>query len=332
MRSLRSHLQHAFRAQLCWLIVVAWVVSPIHTVSAGEVAILKSSDLSYYEQAVLGFRAGLPSTIQVREYNLGGQLTQGREIGRALRASPPTVVFAVGLKAAMAAKLEIFDTPVIFCMVLNPESHGLPTSNMTGIAVRTSPATQLTALRSVLPDRRRIGVLYDAAQNGDFVRDAHRVAKQFGFELVPVAVRSQEDLPHAIRTLLPKIDAMWLLQDQTVISESSIPFFLESTLDAKIPLFTFSSTLVQQGALGALVVDPWAVGQQAARMARTQLKDPTRSAGRLHEPESPRLALNLNTAEYLGQGIAPDVIRVAGHVFSGPGPVARKSDLEDLIP
>ncbi len=332
MRSTPSRLGPVFRIRHWWLIVYALLLSQISAVSAGEIAILKSSDLPYYEQAVLGFRAGLPSPMQVREYNIGGQFTQGREIGRALRASPPTLVFAVGLKAALAAKLEIFDTPVIFCMVLNPESHGLPTSNMTGIAVRTSAATQLAAIRSVMPDRRRIGVLYDEAQSGDFVRQAHRLAKQSGFELVPVAVRSQEDLAPAVRTLLPKIDALWLLQDQTVISESSIPFLVESTIDAKIALFTFSSTLVQQGALGALVVDPWAVGQQAARLARTQLDDPTKPLGALHEPEYPQLALNLNTAEYLGLRLAPDVVRVARHIFSGTGPIARKSDPSDLIP
>ena len=332
MRSTPSRLGPVFRIRYWWLIVCALLLSPISPVSAGEIAILKSSDLPYYEQAVLGFRAGLPSPMQVREYNIGGQFTQGREIGRALRASPPTLVFAVGLKAALAAKLEIFDTPVIFCMVLNPESHGLPTSNMTGITVRTSAATQLTAIRSIMPDRRRIGMLYDEAQSGDFVRQAHRLAKQSGFELVPVAVRSQEDLAPAVRTLFPKIDALWLLQDQTVISESSIPFLVESTIDAKIALFTFSSTLVQQGALGALVVDPWAVGQQAARLARTQLDDPTKPLGPLHEPEYPQLALNLNTAVYLGLRFAPDVVRVARHIFSGTGPIARKSDPSDLIP
>ncbi|MBS0150690.1 MAG: ABC transporter substrate-binding protein [Nitrospira sp.] len=332
MRSTPSYLQQVFLERCWWLVVCVLVMSPISAASAGEIAILKSSDLSYYEQAILGFRAGLPSTMQVHEYNIDGHLAQGREIGRAFRASPPTLVFAVGLKAALAAKLEIFDTPVIFCMVLNPESHGLPTSNMTGIAVRTSPATQLTAIRSILPDRRRIGVLYDETQSGDFIRNAHRLAKQDGFELVPVAVRSSEDLAPAIRILLPKIDALWLLQDQTVISESSIPFLLESTIDAKVALFTFSSTLVQQGALGALVVDPWAVGQQAARMARTQLNDPLKPAGTLHEPEHPQLALNLNTAEYLGLRLSPDVIRIAGHIFSGPGPVARESAPSDPIP
>ena len=83
MRSTPSRLGPVFRIRYWWLIVCALLLSPISPVSAGEIAILKSSDLPYYEQAVLGFRAGLPSPMQVREYNIGGQFTQGREIGRA---------------------------------------------------------------------------------------------------------------------------------------------------------------------------------------------------------------------------------------------------------
>ena len=90
---------------------------------AAEIAILKSADLPYYEQAVVGFKAGIPATTSVKEYNLNGQLTEGRQIAKSLRASPPDLIFAVGLKAAIAAKLEIFDQPVVFCMVLNPEAH-----------------------------------------------------------------------------------------------------------------------------------------------------------------------------------------------------------------
>jgi putative ABC transport system substrate-binding protein len=107
---------------------------------------------------------------------------------------------------------------------------------------------------------------------------------------------------------------------------------LESTLEAKIPMFTFSSTLVQQGALGALVVDPWTVGQQAARVALSRLKEPAASAGLLLAPERPQLALNVNSAEYLGLALSPELTRLAGRLFSGPGMMARKPIPSDLIP
>lgn len=314
------------------LFALFWLTSFSVLAGAEDVVILKSSDLSYYEQAVVGFKAGLSPTAQTKEYSLDGHLERGRDIGKTLRASPPDLVFAVGLKAAMAAKMEIFDAPVVFCMVLNPELHGLPASNMTGIAARTPAEAQLSTLRSVLPNRQRIGLLYDEEHSGTFVRDALQAAKRQGLELVTVAIRHHEEIPKAVRALLPQIDALWLIQDQKVVSESSIPFFLEATLEAKIPMFTFSSTLVQQGALGALVLDPWTVGQQAARIAITRLKEPRASAGLLLAPEQPQLALNANSAEYLGLDLSPELTRLAGRLFNGPGMTARKPAPSDLIP
>lgn len=298
-----------------------------------DIAVLKSADLPYYEQAVLGFKAELPATTTIKEYNLHGQLERGLDIARSLRASPPNLVLAVGLKAAMAAKLQIVDQPVVFCMVLNPEAYGLPASNMTGVAVRTPAEVQLSTLRSVMPGRTRIGVLYDEDQSGAFVREARLAAKHQGLDLVAIALQKHEDIPHVLRALLPKIEVLWLIQDQLVVSESAIPFFIESTLSAKIPLFTFSSTLVQQGAVSALVVDPWTVGQQTARLALSQLAHQRAiSSGQMDPPDHPQLALNLNSAEYLGLTLNPELIRLAGQVFSGSGSVARQMVPLDLIP
>lgn len=314
------------------ILALLWLISSFDAAHATEIAILKSADLPYYEQAIIGFKAGLPASTTLKEYSLHGHLEQGRDIARSLRASPPDMVLAVGLKAALAAKLEIFDTPVVFCMVLNPEIYGLSASNMTGIAVRTPAEAQLSALRSVLPDRTRIGVLYDEDQSGAFVREARQAAKRHSMELVTVPISRQEEIPNALRALLPKIDVLWLIQDQLVVSESAIPFFLDSTLAAKVPLFTFSSTLVQQGALGALVVDPWAVGQQAARVSLSRLRERGPAGGHVEPPDHVQLALNLNSAEYLGVSLNAELIRLAGHVFSGHGPVARHSAASDLIP
>lgn len=325
-------MMRLIKSILTLVLTLWWLIPVLNSAHAGEIAVLKSADLPYYEQAIAGFKAELSGTTSIKDYNLYGQLEQGREIAKSLRASPPDLVLAVGLKAAMAAKLEIFDTPVVFCMVLNPETYGLPTSNMTGVAVRTSAEIQLSALHSMMPDRNRIGILYDENQSGTFVHDAFQATKRLGLDLVAVPIHRPDDIPIAVRALLPKVDVLWLIQDQLVVSESAIPFFLESTLSAKIPLFTFSSTLVQQGALGALVLDPWTVGQQTARIARARLKEHRTSGGYIEPPEHPQLALNLNSAEYLGITLTPEVIRLASHVFSGLGTMARHPAHQNPIP
>jgi putative tryptophan/tyrosine transport system substrate-binding protein len=303
-----------------------------NTVEAADIAIVKSADLPYYDHAILGFKASLPPMTNVKEYNLNGQLTRGREIGKALRASAPDLVLAVGLKAALSAKLEIFDTPVVFCMVLNPGAYDLPTANMTGIAVRAPPEAQLAALRSLMPDRQRIGVLYGGDQTGDFIQEAHNAAREQSMNLLSVSVLRQEDVSHALRELLPKIDVLWLIQDQVVVSESAIPLFLESSRKARVPIFTFSSTLVQQGAVGALVLDPWAMGRQTARVSLMRLKDAGALAGVMVAPEHTQWALNVKSAQDLHITLSPQLVRLASHVFSGVGPMAQQLKPADLMP
>lgn len=301
-------------------------------VHAAEIVVLKSSDAGYYTQAVQGFRQALPAHTHLAEYTLRDGVTDAREIGQSIRAGHPDLVLAVGLNAALAAKLDIPDLPVVFCLVLHPELHGLPAGNMTGISMKIPHQQQLESIKSLAPGARRIGLLVGAAHNVGAITTATHQAKSLGLHLITATVSNREKVPEALKKLLPQIDLLWLLPDQMVITEEFLPFLLESTFDAKIPLFGFSSTLVQRGALGALVIDPIEAGQQAGRLATALLRTPSTTAMRLVQPDRTHLALNLNTAEYLGIRPPPDIIRTASHLFGGPGTFAATPDRNEPIP
>lgn len=331
IHSQHSALRFSFAflmSALCWWAFVT-IASPA---LAADIAILKSADVAYYTQAVHAFRETFPSNTTVTEYNLAGNLERGREIAMSLRAAPPALVLAVGLKAALAAKLELVDTPVVFCLVLNPESHGLPRPNMTGILMRVPPATQLASIQTVAPRARRIGILYDPSQSGTLVTEAEHTARKRGLQLVAVPVEGSSDIPGALSKLLPTIDLFWLLPDQTVVNEESVEFVLKATLDAKVPLFGFSPTLVQQGAVGALVVNARDTGRQAGGLATRILRGSSPSQQPPQAPAHPQLALNLSSAEYFGLGPSKEVLRLATLLYGGPGAVVQQDMMKDLIP
>jgi putative ABC transport system substrate-binding protein len=312
------------------LLMAVVLIAPL--ASAAEVAILKSADVAYYDQAIQAFRSIQSSNTTITEYNLAGNLARGREIAKSLRGAPPDLVFAVGLKAALAAKLELVDTPTLFCLVLNPESHGLPAPNMTGISMRVSPDEQLASIRTMAPHAKRIGLLYDPDQTGPVVAEAQLVARKLGIEVLAVAVDDSATVPNALRKMLPKIDLFWLLQDQTVVTHDSLEFILRTTLDSKVPVFGFSPTLVQQGALGALVINARDIGRQAGALASAMLRDRVPTRQPLQEPTHPELAINLNTADYFGLSPSRDVLRLATLLYGGPGAVAQIETPKDLIP
>jgi putative ABC transport system substrate-binding protein len=66
--------------------------------AAYEIAILKSSDIAAYNQAVSGLQAELGDTATLTVYDLEGDVTRGKKLARKIRASDAVLVIAVGLK------------------------------------------------------------------------------------------------------------------------------------------------------------------------------------------------------------------------------------------
>jgi putative ABC transport system substrate-binding protein len=322
-----------FSAVIGLSVVLSLCSTPGFSRSIPEIAILVSGDGAYYQQAVDGFRRVFPSQVLVKEYHLKGSLAKGRQIGETVRAGQPDLVLAVGLKAAQAAHLDIPDIPVIFCLVLNPALHGLPAPNMTGILMQPSNAKNFETMQAVLPKVRHIGLLYhqDQERSADFVTQARLDAQRLGLTLVASAVREQVDVPEALRALLPQIDLLWVTQDSAVLTLASIDFLLTTALDAKVPIFTFTSTLVQRGALAGLTLNPFDIGQQAGVLAQKILRGEALSHSRLLPPARTLLALNLHSAEYFGVHPSPEVMRMAG-VLYGPGAVAQSDPRLTPVP
>jgi putative ABC transport system substrate-binding protein len=297
-------------ALLCLL-----AASAPNAAGAAEVAILKSTDLAAYNQAVAGFKAAMPSTTTFIEYDMQGDVARGRKLAQRIRASDATLVLAVGLKAALAARLEIVDIPVIFCMVLDPAKYDLKAPNVTGISLEIPISRQFGALRSVLPSVKRIGILYDPDKTGELVEEGRLQARALGLDVVVRQVRSEKDVPAALGALIPNIDALWLVPDGTVVTEDSLQFLMSTALKANVPVLGFSSKLVRNGALVGLSVHYEDMGRQAGMLARKILLERYQPNSTTFPPDRFRLAVNLNTAKFLGIVIPPAVVSSADELY-----------------
>jgi len=282
---------------------------------AAEVAILKSADLAAYNQAISGFKAAMSSSTTFVEYDMQGDMARGRKLAQKISASEATLLLAVGVKAALAAKQEVADIPVIFCMVLDPAKHDLKAPNMTGIRLEVPVGRQFSVMRSVLPSMKRIGVLYDPAKTGHLVDEARLLAKSMGLELVGKQVGTEKDVPAALRVLLSQVEALWLVPDGTVLTEDSLKFVLGTALDLNVPVIGFSSELVRGGAIAALSVSYEDVGRQAGALAKKILTEEYKPSSATLPPDRFRLALNLKTAKFLGIAIPSEVMSSADGLY-----------------
>ena len=290
------------------------LISPF-PLAAYEIAILKSSDIAAYNQAVVSFQSEIKDSATVTVHDMEGDLARGKKLARKIRASDATLVIAVGLKAALAAKVEIVDVPVIYCMVLDPEKYDLKAPNLTGISLRIPVERQLSTIHALVPKLKRVGVLYDPEKTSPLIDEARRVATRLGLELIEKPIHAEKEVPAATRTLLGSVDGLWLVPDSTVLTEDSIKFILGASLDRNIPVLGFSAEFVRNGALAGLSINPEDVGRQAAIIAKKLLRTSDHSVPVTALPDRIRLAVNLKTAKYLGLTLPPDVMGKADEVY-----------------
>ena len=297
----------ATRWMLALAVTTGYGLSGTPAAQAAEIAILKSSSISAYDQAITGFKSTAPSGLSYPEYDMQGDLEQGRKLARKIRASEASLVVAVGLKAALAAKLEIVDIPIVYMMILDPSKHSLTASNMTGTLLEIPAERQFKILRAFLPDLRRLGMLSNPGGNSTKLKDTVAQAAAQSFQLQEFPVDSEKEVPVQLRSLLGSTDALLLVPDSTVLTNDSIGFILETALARRVPVIGFSPEFTRLGALISLSVSYGEVGRETGLLAKRILDGDRKLPAKPIPIERLKITVNLKTARFLGIEFPKDV-------------------------
>jgi putative ABC transport system substrate-binding protein len=232
-----------------------------------EIAIIKSNDISSYNQALSGFNS-LFSSAKVTVYEMNGSLETGKGIVEEVRSKKPDLILSIGIKATKLVQEKIDNIPIVFCMVMNPENYELKGLNITGVSLDIPMIRQLQASQSLIPSIKKIGVIYDPKINKKKMKELERASLDLGIDLIIYKVESAKEVPQALRDIIPNIDALWLIPDSTVVTKDSFQHILVSLLDNNKPLFSFSDKSVEAGALLSFEADFFSVGKQSGIMAK----------------------------------------------------------------
>ena len=285
-------------------IIVLWtLLFSAYCAHAGETAIvIKSQDLSAYNEVVKGFQEEcLKNNITIKSiYDLNGKMKLGQKVVRKVKKEKPDIILTIGVLAATVAKDKIGNVPIVFCMVINHERFHLSAPNITGISTEIAIEDQLKGFQSVLGPFKNMGVIYDPSKTGSIITNAEDKIKDAEINLVKYQISSSEEVSEAMKNLIGKIDALWLLPDSTVVTRKSLDLIKSTTLENMIPLLCTSDVFVKAGALAAVSSDYNYVGRQAAGLAGKILELPDLSSLGIVNPDHFKLSINTDTAEKLG--------------------------------
>ncbi|HET7791187.1 MAG TPA: ABC transporter substrate binding protein [Gemmatimonadales bacterium] len=289
---------------------------------AQRVVVVLSADAAPYQQALTGLRRALlasaPSAA-VEVVALQGDTARVAQAVQTIRGggTPAALVVTLGTLATRELIARVRDVPIVAGMILNPgELRGAP--NATGVYLEYPVEVELDWLRRLLPDSRRIGVLYHGDDGSQRVAAARRIAAAGGdaFTVVAIRVGGPEDLPDALAQLTNRADVLWSLNDPVVYNPETARSLLLFSLRNRIPFVGQSAAWVRAGALYALDRDYEDVGAQCADFAARILGGESPAALAPARPRRVLYTLNRRTASELGFPLPDAVVRAAADVVN----------------
>jgi len=227
-----------------------------------EIIAVQSAHVKPFEEAVMGFARSCDANLQ----RIIISESQGMDVVREIKLKRPDMVLAVGGDALSEVK-RIKDIPIVYLMVLNPQSTLSGEENITGVSMNIPPKSQLQALFQTLPGTKNVGLLYDPKNTGYLVEEARQAASKMGIALTAREIHHAREGATTAMEMKGDIDVFWMLPDVTVMTPETVEFLLLYSLKYQIPLLAFSEKYLDLGAFISTGIDAFDMGAQAGDMA-----------------------------------------------------------------
>ena len=295
------------------LLILTSVAGAARPVVAADVAVIVSAPVDAYQEALRGFKKSLRHRIAA-EYNMEGNLDRGREILSEIQFKvKPDLIFAVGIWALQVVINQTTNLPVVYAMVLNPPSIiGDGARNVTGASMNVPVEQTIRLFKQLGPQIRRVGVVFNRAKTGYLVRLADAVAQEEGLQLIANEIRSPREAIPALDSLQGRIDALWILPDETILAQEVVQYMLLFSYRDKVPLLGLSERQAEMGALLSLSFGSSEdIGRQAGELANSILGGKAAAEIPYTTARQVKLTVNLKAAQKLGMEIPKSILAMA---------------------
>ncbi len=264
-----------------------------------EVVVLVTRDPFPHQDLVQAFVQQID--VPVRVFDLD-DADDPAEIVRRVRAERPNLILGAGLHAARLIRREVGDVPSILTLVDEPRQHDLKAVNLCFISHHPESRDVLDRVLGVLPEAKRIGLLYDSNSSSLFARDIRVEAEARGLRVALGPCYDRGDIRGRLEELGDGIDVLVVPFDPLTAAPAAVKRITRWSLDNRVPLAAPHPNWVRDGALFSYGTPLDRIGHEAARIAAQILYEHRQPLDcNLHIPSSAHiLAVNRGTALKLG--------------------------------
>ncbi|MES2116944.1 MAG: ABC transporter substrate binding protein [Pseudomonadota bacterium] len=285
----------------------------------GTIAVLYPNVEEPFRSAFVSMIQGIEerTKLRVRSYPVDPRVDTA-ELNATLKHNGTRVVIALGRQGLNAtAGLDKEITVLAGGVLLLSEAD-----NVAGISMTPDPALLFARLRVLLPELKRVIVVYNPQKSEWLIKLAREAARSQGLELsTHVAgdlARAAQLYPQLIAAADNRHDAVWLPHDTTTVEEGTIlPLVLRESWNSGVPLFSSNVLHVKKGALFAMVPNNVELGRTLASSALGVIAgdNKRRSLTPLRELQT---AINVRTASHIGLNLGSRQQRSFDFVYPQP--------------
>ena len=235
----------------------------------------------------------------------GNPVTAG-QIAKKYAGENPDVIVAIATPSAISAVATAKGTPIVFSAVTDPigaklvKSLEKPGGRVTGTTDMLPIDKHLDLLSEIVPSAKKIGTIYNPgeANSVSLVNQTNEVLKSRGMTLVEATATKSSEILNAARSLVGKVDAIYLLTDNTVIS--AVEAVIKVAERNKLPLIAADTDTVDRGAIAAYGFNYYDIGRQTGAMVADILDGKPAGDIPVGKVEKLELFLNPGAAKRMG--------------------------------
>ena len=259
--------------------------------------------------------------LKVKYQSAQGNTSTAAQIARQFIGEKPDAIVAIATPSAQAVVAATKSIPVVFAAITDPVAAQLvkgkePSgTNVTGVSDVLELQPQIELIKKFVPNVKKVGVVYNPgeANSAVVVKQLKAILKDQGITLVEASAPRSVDVSSAARSLIGKVDAIYTTTDNNVVS--AYEALVKVGNEADIPLIASDTASVERGAVAALGLNYYNLGEQSGALVTRILKG--EKAGDIAYETSKNLSLHLNKKAAAAQGVTLDeaLIKTAEKVF-----------------
>ncbi|MGM7719365.1 ABC transporter substrate-binding protein [Metabacillus sp. Hm71] len=263
------------------------------------------------DSALEGFQAALEEKGLNVEYdiqNAQNDQNNNQTIANNFAGDGVDLIFANSTPSAQGALNATKEIPIVFTSVTDPVGSGLvksfeePGANITG-TTDTHPDAIPNTVKFIDEniDGNKVGMIYNSGESNsvaqiDLVKEA---MKGTDLEVVEASVSTSAEVKQATESLVGKVDSLYVITDNTVVS--ALESVIDVASDKDIPLFVGELDSVKRGGFAAYGFDYYDIGFEAGEMAASILTGEKKvSEIPVQYPQNLKLQINAKAAKDMG--------------------------------